>query len=205
MSSSANAVLGNNISSALIFVSLGTTVLTTFLIGYKIHSTSRLNGPSSKKFFNRVVVLVVESAAAYSLVLFLNAIIAVVPSFLTLGSPLYEAEYYVDAVLIVVAVCSFYYSSDDPFSLTYDQGMAPTILVARIALTNPNNTVTSVPITDISGLQFNSEQSNDSGRSTNAIEGDVNASIQTNDAEPALVIEVKNQSSTDVMFSENQV
>ncbi|PPQ88152.1 hypothetical protein CVT25_005050 [Psilocybe cyanescens] len=84
ITSDANANLGNNITSALALVSLGTTVTTTFIIGYKIHSVSRIH------------------AAAYSLALLLYAIDAVVPSFEALGSPMGEASYYITVIVPVV-------------------------------------------------------------------------------------------------------
>ncbi|PPQ94507.1 hypothetical protein CVT25_014161 [Psilocybe cyanescens] len=151
----ARAILGNNITSALTFVSLGTTVITTFFIGYRIYSATRLNG-SPSRLFNRTVAMIIESAAAYSLVLLLDAIIFVLPSFNVVGSSLNEANSYVGGIVIVVT----------------NQGMAPTFLVARIALTDPNSTVESAIITHISGSQFGSQQGSGSGRSGNAT-GDV--------------------------------
>ncbi|PPQ80388.1 hypothetical protein CVT25_001705 [Psilocybe cyanescens] len=180
LSSTENAILSNNVSSALSFILLGTTVATTCLIGYKIHSASRSNDLPSKRLFNRVVVLVVESAAVYSLVLLLNAIIAIVPSFNWFGSPLGEVQYYLGVLLTVVS------------------GMAPTILVARIALTNPNNTVASAPMTHISGLQFGSHHGSVSSRS-----GDVFTSSEIDDALPSPVVEVKRESND--MSGGNQV
>ncbi|PPQ79228.1 hypothetical protein CVT25_002831 [Psilocybe cyanescens] len=178
ITSEANTILFNNITSALTLVSLGTTAITTFLIVYRIYSASRLNVSSSKRLFNRIVVIMIESAAAYTLVLFLETIIVVVPSFNNS-----EVSYYVQAVLSVVA----------------NQGMAPTVLVARIA-TNDNNTIESSTITHISGLQFGSQQGRGSGRSVNATGGDINASVHADDADLSLMIEEKRKSSR-----ENQV
>ncbi|PPQ91124.1 hypothetical protein CVT25_013262 [Psilocybe cyanescens] len=143
-----SAALFNSLTSALVFVSLATTVTTSLLIGYRIYSVARLNGQPSKRLFKHIVVLVIESAAVYSFVLLLDAVFAVIPSFNLVGSPLYQAGYFVDAVLIVVP------------------GMAPTVLVARIAVTNSNYTVEPT-ITHISNLHFESQQGSMRGRSAN--------------------------------------
>ncbi|PPQ90918.1 hypothetical protein CVT25_007845 [Psilocybe cyanescens] len=184
--SGANAILFNNISSALVFVSLGTTVVTTFIIGYRIHSTSQIHHPSSRRLFNHIVTVIVESAAAYSLVLLLEAIIIVVPSIDVLGSPLGEAEFYVEAILTAVS------------------GMAPTILVAIIA-TNNNHRATSSTITHISGLQFGSQQRSGNDRSGTTPGGDVNPSVQVDNVEPTAMSEVKRESSADASSGDNQV
>ncbi|PPQ92899.1 hypothetical protein CVT25_010454 [Psilocybe cyanescens] len=188
ITSAAGVILYNNILSALTFVSLGTTVITTFLIGYKIYSASPLSRSPSKRLFNCIVKMIIESAAVYALVLLLYAIDIVVPSFGVSGSPMEEAGYYIDAIVTVVA----------------KQGMAPTILVARIA-TNDNHTVASSRITPISGLQFGSQQGVGSGRSGNATGGDINTSVYADDADPTPVIEVKSVSSADSTFRDHHV
>ncbi|PPQ71717.1 hypothetical protein CVT25_004852 [Psilocybe cyanescens] len=106
------------------------------------------------------MTMLIESAATYSLVL-LQAIIGVVPSNVVVGSSLNKANYYTGGIVTVFSV------------------MAPTVLVARIALTNPNTTVASATIAHISGLQFGSQQRSGS------------------DAEPTPVIEVKGEFSAD--------
>ncbi|PPQ81330.1 LOW QUALITY PROTEIN: hypothetical protein CVT25_015086 [Psilocybe cyanescens] len=142
-SSDAKATLVNSISSALAFVSSGTTVITSLLIGYKIHSTYRFHDRHFKRLFNHVVIVFIESSAAYSLVLVINATSTVIPSATLFGSPLAQMQYYVDVVLIIVA------------------GMAPTVMVARLGLANPDD--------------FRSQRG--SGVSVNAT-GEVNASTQ---------------------------
>ncbi|PPQ88043.1 hypothetical protein CVT25_000870 [Psilocybe cyanescens] len=187
ITSDANTSLYNNTTSALTFVSLGTTVTATFIIGYRIHSVSQRRDPSSRRLFNHIATIIIESAAAYSIVLLLDAIIYGVPSLIVLGSPLSQAECYVGAILTVVS------------------GMAPTILVARIA-TNDNNSVASATLTHISGdLEFGSQQGSGSGRSGTATGGDVNSFVQVDDAEPTPVIEVKKASHADGMFGDKQV
>ncbi|PPQ94336.1 hypothetical protein CVT25_000295 [Psilocybe cyanescens] len=189
LTSDANAILGNNISSALTFVSLGTTVITTFFIGYRIHSVSQLDGSRSNGLFNHIVVIIIESAAAYSLVLLLEAIDIVFPSFSVIGSPLSEADYYIQVILNFVA----------------NQVMAPTVLVARIALTDTNSTDASATLTYISSnFQFGSQQGSVSGHSLNTT-GEVSASVRVDDAGPIPVTEVKRVFSADDTSGGNQV
>ncbi|PPQ79200.1 hypothetical protein CVT25_002778, partial [Psilocybe cyanescens] len=206
VTSDANAILFNNILSALTFVSLGTTVITTFLIGYRIYYASRLNsGSPSKRLFNRIAVMIIESAAAYSFVLILDAIFTAVPSSIVVASPLDIADDYVENVLLIVAVRSFHYLSNYPASQTYNQGMAPTVLVARTALVNPNSTEASTTITHMSGLKFESQQGGGGGQSGNDTQGGVNESTHTDNTEPTPVIELKRQSSADAPSGDNQV
>ncbi|PPQ84812.1 hypothetical protein CVT25_015158 [Psilocybe cyanescens] len=188
ITSDANAILFNNITSALTFVSLGTTVITTFIIGYRIHSASQRHDLSSRRLFNHVVTMIMESATAYSLVLLIEAIIIAVPSVEVLGSPLSEAGIYIQAIVIVFA------------------GMAPTVLVARIALTDPNNTNASSALTHISSdFQFRSPQGSGSGRSAATTRGEANVSVQADNAEPTPVIKAKSDSNADDMFGEKKV
>ncbi|PPQ91226.1 hypothetical protein CVT25_001184 [Psilocybe cyanescens] len=187
LTNDANANLSNNLTSALTFVSLGTTVTTTFIIGYRIHSAFQVHGSPSRRLFNHIVTIIIESAAAYSLVLILEAIFIVIPLSTVLGSPWSEAVYYFEVIDIVVT----------------SQGMAPTILVARIAVTDTNSTDASCTLTHVSGnLAFGSDPGNGSGGSGNTTGGDVNTSVHTDNVEPMLV---KRESNADGMFGEKQV
>ncbi|PPQ90612.1 hypothetical protein CVT25_006682 [Psilocybe cyanescens] len=187
ITSDANIILFNNISSALTFVSLGTTLITTFLIGYRMHSAFQIHGLPSRRVFNRIMTIIIESGAADLLVLLLKAIIIVVPSFNMLKSPLSEADYYTESIIIVVS------------------GLAPTVLVTRISLTDTTNTVVPATITHVSGLQFGSQQGSGSGCSGNITGRDVSASADTDDAEQTPKIELKRESSTDASSGDNQV
>ncbi|PPQ83551.1 hypothetical protein CVT25_006865, partial [Psilocybe cyanescens] len=188
LTSDANANLGNNIISALTLVSLGTTMITTFIIGYRIHSVSQMHGSPSRNLFNHIVTMIIESAAVYSLVLLLESIMIFVPSTDVPGSLLSEAQYYLETILTVIS----------------NQGMAPTILVARIA-TNNNPTVASSTITHISGLQFGSQQGSGSNGSGNTTRENVNTSVHTDNVDPAPVIKVMRESSANGIFGEKQV
>ncbi|PPQ92289.1 hypothetical protein CVT25_008899 [Psilocybe cyanescens] len=125
------------------------------------------------------------------MVLLVYSINIIVPSFDVFGSPFSEADYYIEAIVTPVA----------------NQGMASTILVARIALTDANSTDASDTLTHISSdLQFGSQQKSGSGCSGITTGGDINASsIQADKAEPTPVIGVKRKSNADGMFGEKQV
>ncbi|PPQ81329.1 hypothetical protein CVT25_015085 [Psilocybe cyanescens] len=114
----ARATLFNNITRAFGFVSLGTTAITTLLIGYKIHSTYRFHDRHFKRLFNHLVIVFIESSAAYSLVLVIDAINVAVPLSQSLGSTLSQMQYYVDAILAIAAVSSCHHLSDNHVSST---------------------------------------------------------------------------------------
>ncbi|PPQ87685.1 hypothetical protein CVT25_011452 [Psilocybe cyanescens] len=136
----AEVISGNNMQSAQIFMSFGTTVMATFLIAYKILNSSTWSNSSSKNLFKHVVAVVIESASVYSVSILVFAVFNVIPSSENLGTRLCNAKLYAQAIITVVG------------------GMAPTILVARIALTNSDNTDIS-SITHISGIQFEDDHS----------------------------------------------
>ncbi|PPQ95064.1 hypothetical protein CVT25_002015 [Psilocybe cyanescens] len=130
--------------------------------------------------------LIIESAAAYSMVLLLKSIIVVVPSTVVLGSPLRQVDYYMEGILIFVS------------------GIAPTVLVARIA-TNDKNSVASSTLTHISSdLQFGPQQGSGSGHSGNTT-GDVNTSVHADNSEPTAVIELQRESSVDAVSGDDKV
>lgn len=92
------------VSGASILMPLGTTAITTLLIGYRIYSVSNGNHSSSKRLFSFIVLLVVESAAVYAVILLLVAICVVVPSFTLVQSPVFQVKAYAQMVLIITAV-----------------------------------------------------------------------------------------------------
>ncbi|PPQ80969.1 hypothetical protein CVT25_014718 [Psilocybe cyanescens] len=141
------------------------------------------------RLFDRIVVMIIESAAAYTLILLFETILFVIPSINTVESIWSEVIYYTQAVLNVIA----------------NQGMAPTVLVARIALTNPDITIASATVTHISGLQFGPQHGSGGGHSENTTGGDINASVYVDNADPTPVIEVKRDSSAEAPFGDNKV
>uniref|UniRef100_A0A8H7XNQ9 Uncharacterized protein n=1 Tax=Psilocybe cubensis TaxID=181762 RepID=A0A8H7XNQ9_PSICU len=91
--------------------------MATTLIAYKIHTSStQWTGISSNHRFQRIITILVESAAAYSLSVLVFAIFNVTPASDDLRTPLSYGKLYAQAIVTVVG------------------GMAPTVLVARIAL-----------------------------------------------------------------------
>ncbi|KAH9474204.1 hypothetical protein JR316_0008607 [Psilocybe cubensis] len=139
LTSESNTYMFNNIATTLAFVSLGTTVCATSLIGYKIHSASKNNILGSRAAYKRIVVTIVESSSFYSLVLLVYAMTGVIPQLQNFQLPSIQATYYVGAVLSISA------------------GLAPTVMVARLALTGGSTTASSGTIGNISGLQFTSK------------------------------------------------
>lgn len=94
------------IISALAFVSLGTTILVTSLIGFKIYSITHMTGRTYTHYFQHVVAIFLESAAAYSLVLLVYAITMADPAFSDMGSGKFLVGYYLQNILNFVAVCA---------------------------------------------------------------------------------------------------
>lgn len=94
----------NDVLSAFVFTSLATTVFTTFLIGYRIHTVACMNGSRSKRRLNHVMTMILESAAINSLMLIGIAISTVIPSFADVGSPGFVVSYYIESVVNVGAV-----------------------------------------------------------------------------------------------------
>lgn len=89
----------NNIRTALVLISLGTTVITTSLIGYRVYIVTRLDGGILKNRFKKVVLTIIESSAVSSIILLILAISTVIPSFDKHPSmaELY-AQYYIQAM-----------------------------------------------------------------------------------------------------------
>lgn len=86
---------------------------TTALIAYKIYSSSRTAVSSvSKGAFNRIAIIIVESAAVYSLFLLVYAIMLVDPPFGKIGTSAYNGEYYVGPLMTVVAVSTDFANPD---------------------------------------------------------------------------------------------
>ncbi|PPQ79586.1 hypothetical protein CVT25_003467 [Psilocybe cyanescens] len=183
-----NTNLFNNIESALTFASAGTTVVTTLLIGYRIHLTSRIQVSSStaSSKFKHVLRLVIESAAVYSLVVILDAISIVVPPFTNRESPFAEVEYYVESVLIIIA------------------GLAPTVLVARSTRSNTSSTTHKSKSTCVSGLRFGSQHGNENRSVNTVVDSSVLIDSDRDDAALTPEAEEKKSPTLDPTFSSYQ-
>lgn len=91
-------IYSSDISGLLLIsvVSFMTTVTTTLLIAYRIHTIARMNTVSRHGYrFRYIVVMVVESTAVSSLALLLLAIAAAIPSFGVTGTSGNEAQIYI--------------------------------------------------------------------------------------------------------------
>uniref|UniRef100_A0A8H7XTL6 Uncharacterized protein n=1 Tax=Psilocybe cubensis TaxID=181762 RepID=A0A8H7XTL6_PSICU len=122
----------NNLQVVDLCISFGTTFITTVLIGYRIHTTARLDGVTRMGRFKHIVEILIQSAALYAVVIFFNTI------FCSGAIASYSAgQFWPQVVLPIIG------------------GMAPTMVVARISMTSFDNTHLST-ITHLSGLKFQS-------------------------------------------------
>lgn len=142
VNSNINATVANDIQSAQTLVSFGTTVVAASLIGYRIHSVTKTMHRStrSKELFKHVVVIVIESAAMYAVVILVYAVYGIRMSSAGVGSTLWNSSYYVEAMATWIGVRKIF-GIRDPFTvclINYHQGMAPTVLAARIIITSPH-------------------------------------------------------------------
>ncbi|KJA17210.1 hypothetical protein HYPSUDRAFT_206380 [Hypholoma sublateritium FD-334 SS-4] len=117
-------------------MTFGVTMLTTVLIAYQIYSViyrDTRKGPT--RTFKDIADVLVQSAAAYSLVALWNAVMAIIPQGDTNETLFFSAENYMSALLLITA------------------GMAPTIMVARVAM-QASRQAEDAPTAHISDLEF---------------------------------------------------
>ncbi|PPR04276.1 hypothetical protein CVT26_004066 [Gymnopilus dilepis] len=135
-------VLVDNLIAAQSFMTSATTLTATILIAYRIYSASKENVfGSTRKRLSKIMEVLVESAAVYSLAAVAQAVALVIPE-------TYSNE-------IVVDLASAYTS----ILFIFISGVAPTILVARIAILEYTNEDTVIGVSvPLSGLHFNKEQ-----------------------------------------------
>ncbi|PPQ93053.1 hypothetical protein CVT25_011929 [Psilocybe cyanescens] len=146
------ARLINNLQVVDLCISFGTTFITTILIGYRIHSTTRIQGVTRLGKFKHIVEILVQSAALYALVILFNAI------FCSGAIASYSAgQFWPQVVLPIVGVSKHFNYETSVLIEHFIQGMAPTMVVARISMTNFDNTHLAT-ISHISGLKFQSER-----------------------------------------------
>ncbi|KDR71336.1 hypothetical protein GALMADRAFT_144025 [Galerina marginata CBS 339.88] len=119
------------IQSALFFTSLASSLLSTLLIAFRIHSFSKQNG-RSKRRFSHIIEIVVQSAAVYSLALLIVGVANALP-----GSSPAIVKFGDYGIAVASAIT----------------GIAPTVMVARVCLAADTSTNVS-SIHNFSGLQF---------------------------------------------------
>ncbi|PPQ73827.1 hypothetical protein CVT26_012142 [Gymnopilus dilepis] len=135
------ALLANHLVSAQYFLALATSVATTCLIAYKIHSVSKQSaglGFSSHQRFKHILDVIVQSSVVYSLTLLLMAIGFVLPE--EIGDGRNTRGF---AFLNYSAVLGLVIS-----------GLAPTVMVTRVALLAGNTDLDSSSVAPMSGLNF---------------------------------------------------
>ncbi|KAH9478995.1 hypothetical protein JR316_0009459 [Psilocybe cubensis] len=128
--------------SASTFTSLFTTVTATFLIAYRIYPVSRTSGRSRTRYMH-IITTIVESSMVYSLCLLLQTLAGTIPAFSDFESIWSEVTEYIGLTLNITS------------------GLAPTVMVLRLALVDTSDTVESSTVAHISGINF--EKSNQNG------------------------------------------
>ncbi|KDR80140.1 hypothetical protein GALMADRAFT_1181105 [Galerina marginata CBS 339.88] len=136
------AVLVNRVQAALFFVSFASSLATTMLIAYRIHSVSKLDCVSWGRF-RHIIEIVVQSAAITSLALLLQAI----PSALA----------FFPSNLAIITLYNYGPALAIPIT-----GLAPTVMVARVCGAADTSTHLST-IHRLSGLQFQGQSTTYNG------------------------------------------
>ncbi|KAH9477253.1 hypothetical protein JR316_0011172 [Psilocybe cubensis] len=104
----------NYIAGATLLSSLCTTLYATILIGYKIYSSTRDISRSRNRYM-RILTIVIETSAIYSIILIVVALCSVVPQLSDVTSPLIALETYATVAENVL-------------------GIVPTAMVLRLVL-----------------------------------------------------------------------
>lgn len=95
----------NTVLGVATFMTLATTLATTLLISYRIHLVSKQDLPRSVRArLNHIIEILVQSAAAYSIVALASAITVVVPLTADNVAQVFAAETYVSAVYAFTSV-----------------------------------------------------------------------------------------------------
>ncbi|KAF9554291.1 hypothetical protein CPC08DRAFT_713033 [Agrocybe pediades] len=108
-------VIGDAILSSAYFASFASSIIATLLIAYRIYSVSKKETRYAQRFRN-VLEMVVQSAAFYSMALFVTAVIETLPP---------------ETALEVSAVASQSWTITLLVPIT---GIAPTLMMARVAM-----------------------------------------------------------------------
>lgn len=105
-SADSDGTVFSNINSAFYFISAGATSSTTALIIGRISLTSPQSDSKFSGGYSHIQLMVVESAAVYSLVVILMAIFTVLPTPNRLATPTRQAAIYIGMVFPAVTVMS---------------------------------------------------------------------------------------------------
>ncbi|KJA24254.1 hypothetical protein HYPSUDRAFT_39022 [Hypholoma sublateritium FD-334 SS-4] len=129
------AILHNNLLSAAFFMTLGSTLLTTILIAYRIHSVAKSSTAAPTKrsrTYSNIGDLIVQSAAPYAFMSLIYAIAVVIPTS--------SDAVYLTRIYPLVGYVSLIFS--------FTASAAPTIMVARIV------SASNLPVEDFSSARM---------------------------------------------------
>lgn len=97
---------GYDLLAAVYLIASGDSLITTILIAYRIYSISNWNGSSTRKF-NRIVDILVQSSALYSVTLLLTGVTLVLPGSVSGLNPQFFAwTTYLDTICFAIFVCA---------------------------------------------------------------------------------------------------
>ena len=100
----------NRLVAAGEFTTLAVTLLATFLIAYRICSTSKRNALSRRKpRFHKTLEIILQSAAIHSLALVTSALLSAIPQTQSNNWPIFNAGNYAGIVLHSTTVCQSKY------------------------------------------------------------------------------------------------
>lgn len=102
----------NTVRGAQLFTSFGTTVITTSLIAYRLLSAISYRYSSSKKLLKHLLLVLLESASIYSIVILVYAVGYMIPSVLVIGSPLQNEQTYMQVFVSIIGVREKFYCRD---------------------------------------------------------------------------------------------
>ncbi|PPQ97710.1 hypothetical protein CVT26_001899 [Gymnopilus dilepis] len=130
----------NSLLSATLFTSTSTSIITTLLIMYRIHSVTQMNVSSGRQF-RHILDIVVQSSALYSFSLLVYGIDTAVPSSASaLDTRVFALTTWGTVLVLTIS------------------GMAPIIMVARVALLEHRKDQPST-LPHLSNLRFEGQSS----------------------------------------------
>ena len=144
----------NWLITGALFSTVATTLLSTLIITYRIHSVTSKNvvlRGSSR--YTHILDLLVQSSALYVFGSLLLAIPLVLPLTTRNEVGVLSAQYYTGSIFPFTAVSDFLMNYLI-IGLTMFKGVAPTLMVARLALGKSHNAETSTRSGHVSEIQF---------------------------------------------------
>ncbi|KJA18851.1 hypothetical protein HYPSUDRAFT_205069 [Hypholoma sublateritium FD-334 SS-4] len=143
----------NHLLSVGLFTTLAVTLWTTTLIVYRIYSAANDTLNRQKPRFYNILEMITQSSLIYALALGANALLAVIPQRPSDVWTIFTVANYVGVVLYAIT------------------GIAPTLMVARIALLSSLTSDTEPTTTGASDIQFGWQNLNA------VLEGDASSTI----------------------------